>query len=217
MVNHHPDTRLLNEFASGALPLAQSLCVSLHLKYCDRCQRNNQRLHHLGGAMFDSLTPQAVDKKLLDSVFSRLDEEPPLAFTPAEKTDNNFPVLVQRLMSREYKDLDWKRVNRDLRISRLRTGDPDNEFALYHIKAGGKIPQHSHRGTELTLVLEGSFSDEEGIYLEGDFLIRDGDDVHTPTASKSADCVCIGVLDAPISFTRWNYRPLNRFLKLEAH
>ena len=83
MVNHHPDSRLLNEFASGALPLAQSLCVSLHLKYCEQCQRNNQRLQLLGAAMFDRLPPQPVDNRLLETVFSRLDEEPPLAFTAA--------------------------------------------------------------------------------------------------------------------------------------
>ncbi len=217
MVNHHPDTRLLNEFASGALPLAQSLCVSLHLKYCDQCQRNNQRLQLLGGTLFDELTPQPIDSKMLSNLFSRLDEEPPLAFASAEQSKDSYPALVQRLMARDYEDLDWRRVNSDLRISRLRTGDPENEFALYHIKAGGKIPQHTHRGTELTLVLEGSFSDEEGVYLEGDFLMRDAEDMHTPTASKSADCVCIGVLDAPISFTRWNYRALNPFMKLEAH
>ena len=79
------------------------------------------------------------------------------------------------------------------------------------------MPSHTHRGTELTLVLDGSFSDEEGVYLEGDFIARDAGQEHTPTASRSADCVCIGVLDAPIRFTRWNYRPLNPFLKLHAH
>ena len=217
MVSHHPDARLLNEFASGALPLAQSLCVSLHLKYCEQCQRSQQRLQLLGGSLFDQLTPQPVDDKVLAGVFAQLDDEPPLAFAPAAEDGDDFPALVQRLMAQDYQDLDWRRVNGDLRISRLRTGDPDNEFALYHIKAGGRIPQHTHRGTELTLVLEGSFSDEEGVYHEGDFLMRDGDDVHTPTASKSADCVCIGVLDAPISFTRWNYRALNPFMRLEAH
>ena len=82
--------------------------------------------------------------------------------------------------------------------------------------AGGRIPKHTHRGTELTLVLEGSFSDEEGVYHQGDFLMRDAEDVHTPTAAQTADCICVGVLDAPIRFTGWNYRVINPFLKLEA-
>ena len=46
--------------------------------------------------------------------------------------------------------------------------------------------------------------------------MRDASAEHTPTASKSADCICVGVLDAPIRFTGWPMRPLNPFLRLEA-
>jgi putative transcriptional regulator len=218
MINHHPDARLLNEFSSAALPLAQSVCVSLHLNYCEQCQHNHQRLQQLGSALFEDLSPQQVDDSLLRSVLSRLDdEEPALAFPGDAKQEDGYPALVQRLMAGEYDELDWQRINSALRISRLRTGDPDNEFALYHIKAGGSIPKHTHKGTELTLVLDGAFSDEDGLYQQGDFLMRDAEQVHTPTAAQDADCVCIGVLDAPIRFTGWNYRMLNPFLKLQAH
>jgi putative transcriptional regulator len=218
MINHHPDARLLTEFSSGTLPLAQSVCVSLHLNYCEQCQHNHQRLQQLGSALFEDLSPQQVDDSLLRSVLSRLDdEEPALAFPGDAKQEDGYPALVQRLMAGEYDELDWQRINSALRISRLRTGDPDNEFALYHIKAGGSIPKHTHKGTELTLVLDGAFSDEDGLYQQGDFLMRDAEQVHTPTAAQDADCVCIGVLDAPIRFTGWNYRMLNPFLKLQAH
>ena len=148
-------------------------------------------------------------------MLERLDEEAPLSFSKSETGSGEYPALVQRLMAGDYDELDWQRLTPALRISRLRTGDPDNEFALYHIKAGGSIPKHTHRGTELTLVIEGSFSDEEGVYHPGDFLMRDAEHVHTPTAAQTSDCICIGVLDAPIRFTAWNYRMLNPFLKLQ--
>lgn len=218
MANHHPDTRLLNEYSSGSLPLAQSACVSLHLTYCEQCQRSHQRLQQLGSALFEDLAPQQVDDSLLRTVMARLDNEPePLSYAKAGDEHDSYPGLVQRLMSRDYEDLDWKKITRDVRISRLRTGDIENEFALYHIKAGGSIPKHTHKGTELTLVLEGSFSDEDGHYKQGDFIMRDAEKVHTPTASQDRDCICIGVLDAPVKFTNWKYRSLNPFLKLQAH
>jgi putative transcriptional regulator len=216
MINHHPDARILNEFVAGSLPLAQSACVSVHLHFCEYCQRQTRQLQELGSLMFDRLSPQQVDDSLLESVMGRLDEEPPLEYAQDASSDGG-PVLVQRLMNGDYEDLEWKRMNAALQISRLRTGDPEHEFALYHIKAGGSIPKHTHRGTELTLVLEGSFSDEEGVYQQGDFLLRDGEHTHTPTAAQSTDCICIGVLDAPIRFTPWNYRLLNPFLRLQAH
>jgi putative transcriptional regulator len=221
MVSFHPDSRLMNEYSAGSLPLAQSACVSIHLNYCEQCQRQSRRLQQMGSALFERLTPQQVDDSLLDSVLARLGEEPPLTYgsegVAAGASDDGYPALVQRLMTGNYDDLEWKRVSSALQVSHLRTGDVDHEFALYHIKAGGSIPKHTHRGTELTLVLEGSFSDEEGVYQQGDFLMRDSEDVHSPTAARTADCVCIGVLDAPIRFTGWNYRLLNPFLKLQIH
>ena len=33
----------------------------------------------------------------------------------------------------------------------------------------GKVPAHDHKGLEVTVVLQGSFSDGDGIYREGDF------------------------------------------------
>jgi putative transcriptional regulator len=47
--------------------------------------------------------------------------------------------------------------------------------------------------------------------------VRDAHDVHTPTAAQTGDCICVGVLDAPVRFTPWNYRILNPFLKIQAH
>lgn len=219
MINSHPDSRMLNEFSAGSLPLAHSTCVSLHLTYCSHCQRESRKLQQMGGALFERLSPCEVDSSLLDSVMARLDEPAPLSYevpVSANGADQT-PALMQRLMKGEYQDLEWDRVSSGLQISRLRTGDTDNEFALYHIKAGQTIPRHTHKGTELTLVLEGSFSDEEGVYQRGDFLMRDAAHEHTPTAAKSEDCICIGVLDAPIKFTGWNYRVLNPFLSLQAH
>mgnify|MGYP001813636795 CR=1 FL=1 len=216
MVKHHPDTRLLNEHASGTLPLAQSACVSLHLNYCKQCRRDYQRLQQMGAALFEDLAPQQVDDSVLRTVMARVGEEqPPLTYTPPPKSEtHDFPSLVQRLMKVDYDDLEWKRINSDLRIHRLRTGDVDNEFALYHIKAGGKIPRHTHHGSEMTLVLEGGFSDADGTYHQGDFLLREPGDVHAPTAVQSEDCICLAVLDAPLKFTGWKYRWMNPFLQL---
>ena len=216
MINFHPDSNLMSEYSAGSLPLAQSACVSIHLNYCNSCQRQSQRLQQVGSGLFERLSPQQVDDSLLDSVLARLDEEPTLTYGSdghSQESEYSYPALVQRLMAGDYADLEWKRVSGDLQVSQLRTGDRDHEFALYHIKAGGSIPQHTHRGTELTLVLEGSFSDEAGVYHRGDFLIRDAEDKHSPTAAMTADCVCIGVLDAPIRFTGWKFRLLNPFLK----
>ncbi len=218
MINHHPDNETLAEYAAGTLALAPSVCMTLHIDACDQCQHQYRRLQVLGAALFEQQSELAVSDRLLDSVLARVDEEEePLSYRRVEEDDDACPPLVQRLMQRDFKQLDWRRIGADVQICHLRTGDRANEFALYHIRAGGSIPRHTHRGTEYTLVLEGSFSDETGHYRAGDFIRRDACHRHTPTATRDRDCICIGVLDAPVRFIDWRFRALNPFIRLRAH
>jgi len=215
MAKHHPGLDLLTEHAAGNLPLAQAACVSAHMNYCEDCQRASGQLQDLGAVLFDGLAGEAVGDAQLDAVLARLDDQPPLSYArPSSSTGT--PAILQRLMSGNFTDLVWKKITSALRISYLKTGDPNFEFALYHIKAGGRIPEHTHRGSEMTLILEGGFSDADGSYHQGDFILREPSDVHAPTAVQSEDCICLAVLDAPLKFTGWKYRWMNPFLQLRA-
>jgi putative transcriptional regulator len=214
MSNFHPDLDLLTEYAAGSLPLAQSACISIHVNQCPRCQRSAQQLTELGANLFEALAPQPVGDAQLNAVLARLDEEQPLAYARHKSESSDAPAILQRLMRGDFSDLRWKNIGAALRISHLRTGDPHHEFALYHIRAGGRIPEHTHRGTEMTLVLQGGFSDANGSYHPGDFLVRRPGDLHAPTALQSEDCICLAVLDAPLKFTDWKFRWMNPFLKL---
>ena len=69
---------------------------------------------------------------------------------------------------------------------------------MYRIAEGGRIPEHTHGGSEMTLVLRGGFADESGEYHPGDFLVREGWDKHTPVALEGEECICLAVLDAPL-------------------
>ena len=217
MANFHPGLDLLTEHAAGDLPLAQAACVSAHMNYCEQCRRASSQLLDLGTVLFDSLQPEPVGDAQLHAVLARLDDAPPLSYASSSQwSAGETPAILQRLMSGDLTELIWKKITSTLRISYLKTGDPGHEFALYHIKAGGKIPEHTHRGSEMTLVLEGGFSDADGTYHQGDFLLREPSDVHSPTAVQSEDCICLAVLDAPLKFTGWKYRWMNPFLQLRA-
>lgn len=217
MANFHPQLDLLTEHAAGNLPLAQAACVSAHMNYCEQCRRTSSQLQALGSVLFGNLQGVPVGEAQLDAVLARLDDEPPLSYANSRRENaGRTPAILQRLMSGDFTDLAWKKITSSLSISYLKTGDPNYEFALYHIKAGGRIPEHTHRGSEMTLVLEGGFSDADGSYHQGDFLLRESSDVHAPTAVQSEDCICLAVLDAPLKFTGWKYRWMNPFLRLQA-
>ena len=44
----------------------------------------------------------------------------------------------------------------------------------------------THTGFELTLLLDGEFSDEDGHYVPGDFMMLDGRHNHTPKTIEGA-------------------------------
>ncbi|MEE4108452.1 MAG: ChrR family anti-sigma-E factor [Halieaceae bacterium] len=217
MPRHHPTLDLLTEHAAGSLSLAQSACLSAHLNYCDSCARTVSQLQAVGAALFDTLAPEPVGDATLDRVLARLDEEAPLQYQPPHRDGQDAtPALLRRLMAGDFSDLSWKKITGTLRTTQIRTGDPAFEFSLLHILAGGEIPGHQHRGSEMTLVLQGGFADNTGTYHAGDFVFRSGSDEHSPRALPDEDCICLAVLDAPLKFTGWKHRWMNPFLRLQA-
>ena len=216
MATLHPELDLLTEYATGTLPLAQGACVSIHVNQCQQCQSTASQLTDLGASLFEAQEPVPVGDSQLNAILARLDEEKPLEYAKVAEQASGTPAILQRLMRGDFSDLNWKKIGSALRISYLKTGDTEHEFALYHIKAGGRIPEHTHRGGEMTLVLEGGFSDADGSYHAGDFIYRKPGDVHAPTSLQSEDCICLAVLDAPLKFTDWKFRWMNPFLKLRA-
>jgi putative transcriptional regulator len=107
------------------------------------------------------------------------------------------PRALRRLVPSGLEALEWSRAGA-LRTSRLAFGDRAREVTLQHIAAGGRVLEHGHRGNEITVVLRGSFSDRDGCYGEGDFMLRGPQHVHRPEVGTGGDCLCLAVLDAPL-------------------
>jgi putative transcriptional regulator len=83
-----------------------------------------------------------------------------------------------------------------------------------HIPAGSAVPDHGHRGTELTLVLQGAFSDEFDRFGVGDLEIATEEDEHTPVAEAGLDCICLAATDAPLKFNGLIQRLAQPFLRI---
>jgi len=215
MVKHHPDSNMLAEYSANSLPAAQSVCVSTHLDHCTLCQQKLAQLESIGGVMLEDTAPVSVDPQVFEDVLLRLDEVP----DDRAANDANASTLswtVKQVRQGNLDKLQWKKISRSLRIADLGRIDGATEFSLYHISEGGRIPQHNHSGTEMTLVLQGGFSDESGAYHAGDFIVREAGDVHAPAALPGGDCICLAVLEAPLRFTHWHHRWLSPLLQLRA-
>ena len=210
----HPDQFLLQDYVAGDVPGAVALTVSVHLEYCARCRADTADLACVGGQLLGELDPVPVEDdaflKLMKRVDNPLDGSQERAvLAPVQ----GLPRALSSLAPAGLDALAWSRTGA-LRSTRLRFGDRMREVALQHIAAGGRVPEHDHRGNEITVVLRGHFSDGDGDYGPGDFLLRSPGDVHRPVAAAQEDCLCLAVLDAPVQFRGLLGVLTNRFMRI---
>ena len=218
---HHISDELLFDYAAGTSDEAQSLLVASHLSYCQTCRRRLAELETLGGALMADIevAPEPENSLSFDALLSRIDDmylqtpvesEPPPAQTsaPAWVPGPLKPYVADDLSGA------WRSVTRGIDEVPLETSGRLSRAKLLRIRAGTKVPQHTHAGSEHTLVMQGSFIDGDETFLAGDVAIGDSDLDHCPAAGPEGDCICLVVLDAPLRLTGPVGRFLNPFVKL---
>ena len=205
MTNKHPNPELLVEYTSGALSIAPAISITTHLQFCDQCSQLTQSLTEIGGEFLNDSEAIPVSENLLETVLACLDEpsdfNESLVERPKISTDDVVQALPNYVRQFLSEPLAWRFLSPSLKTAAISVGEEVHELALHKIKAGGKVPEHGHRGREITVVLKGSFSDEDGVYSPGDFLVREVGEVHRPFAAQNDECICLSVLEAPIELT----------------
>ena len=220
MSAHHPDDMTLMNYAAGSLSLPQALAVSVHLCFCHECRDLVKNFNHLGGALLETIKPASTEEDAFDALMATLEPhdhsqapKPKLEVQDDARITQHYTNPLLRYLPASLQDLPWQRQTKE--ISKFDLTSLINvkgfQVALQKISAGAKVPTHTHKGFEYTVILSGSFSDELGVYSQGDFIARDATHKHSPTALQNEDCICLTVLNAPLKFTGW-YRLLNPFM-----
>lgn len=218
-IKFHPGMALLEQFADGSLSADVALAVAAHIDLCPHCQRLS---HDITADLACQLAQQPVKKHHNDwsSMLAAIVAEPQLdkatltqqqaiaaaAQQPIIVNQREFalPRALQRLAANHGK---WLHLG-GIATAKLPAGK-DHHVSLLYIDKNTEVPQHTHLGLEMTLVLTGKIVDENGEYCAGDLLINSPDDTHTPRTMADEDCLCLSVLSAPLQFKKGLTRLLN--------
>lgn len=192
---HHTPDAMLAAYAAGTLPHAFSVVVASHISVCMDCRAALEAHQQIGGAMLEDMQSVAVSKDMKADVLAQLDA--PVRTAPVFERCGVYPGPVIETMKR--REPRWKSLGMGVRQDII-AADASGSVRLLYIPAGQAVPDHSHGGLELTLVLQGSFSDETGRYGVGDLEIANEDLEHTPVADAGDDCICLAATDAPLRF-----------------
>ncbi len=219
MIEHHPAPELFLDYAAGGMAEPLSVLMACHASLCPSCHAEIDRLETVGGALLETLAPEALADNSLNEILVRLDEreapEAPLPLFDAE-TAALLPAPLRPYVGASLADLRWRWRGPSMREVILPVGVDGWQVSLFRVRAGGIVPAHRHGRTEHTLVLQGGLTDRNGgrHIAAGDVETADSGHIHRQIADEGAECLCLAVLDAPIRLTGplgWIANPLIEF------
>lgn len=207
---------LLANYAAGSLTPALHALVGAHLELSNVNRKYVQTLEESLARQITALPVCAVqesvhgrERRLADIFAQDANSPKPRHFIDAQ--DNADPKALHHFFGQKIDDLAYKTLLPGVREYRVDAGQQSRAI-LYRIRAGQKLPEHTHDGTEITLVIRGSFYDDGGHFKRGDIVIADEDINHVPIAGDEGECVCFSVIDAPLRLTGSLGRFINPFL-----
>ena len=211
MPRHHVADDLLLSYAAGSLAEGWSIAVATHLALCPECRARLAAAEATGGALLDTLPPAPVSPDAFAAIRDRLGA-PPAAPAKPRPAAATIPQPLRDYIGGDLDTIRWKPIGTAGAQLRIATPDRTTQVRLLKIPAGQPVPEHSHRGRELTVVLTGAFDDGETRFARGDIEDADEDIQHIPTATADADCICLAVTDAPLRFRSWLVRAVQPIL-----
>lgn len=193
-ITHHLDDATLMSFAAGALPNALAAVAAAHIAMCPRCRRELQLLERLGGALVSTLVPATLEHA--QPVMPETAAAPPTASVTAAGA---VPRPLAQLIGGNLDEVRWRWIGPGLWHRPLHVR---GQGSLQLIKAspGASVPEHTHGGDEITLVLRGALEDSTGRYGPGDVADVDEGIEHTPVADAADGCICVIANEQPTQF-----------------
>mgnify|MGYP001252413275 CR=1 FL=1 len=218
-ITHRPSDELILDYASGALSEGWALAVATHLSMCGSSSSFLRGMETIGGILLDEADEACISDKMFGSILDKIDSDMVTSVRQKETVnDRKFgSVVPQPLANYVGNDLEvlaWKNLGLGVRHLPIELSDKATSARLISIPAGRPVPEHSHSGRELTVVLSGGFHDVTGEYGPGDIQEAYGDFEHQPHARDAEDCIALAITDAPLRFSGIAARLVQPFFKI---
>lgn len=209
--NKHPDPAWWVSYSAGTLSNPFTSVLQAHLSVCQTCRSQLRVADNVGAALM-AASAHAGEVTVAPDL-------PPLEIGP--QTDQSVEWARDNVLdANEFTDryigmhldgMDWIRAGRGLRVCRL--GDRKSH-AMWMIRAEPNtvLPEHSHNGSELTLVVKGAYFCEDRIYGIGDIEDADEETLHQPVVTSGDECICIAAVEGPLRFKQWVPRLAQPFI-----
>lgn len=201
-INHHLTDSLLMAYSAGTLPEGFNLVVATHISLCDECRARMHSFDAVGGALVEDIPEVAMSEGSFEATMAMIAGQPaePEHAPIRRNAQSVFPAPLQDYIGGDLADVKWRKMGGGVSHAVIST-TKDTTVRLLKIPGGVAVPDHGHRGTELTMVLQGAFRDETDRFAAGDIEVANEDMTHKPVAEVGPDCICLAATDAPLQFS----------------
>ncbi|WP_291844266.1 ChrR family anti-sigma-E factor [Maricaulis sp.] len=195
------------DFAAGSLASeAEAVLVRSHVELNEEAEQRVAGLDRIGGALLErlpvgepltfsaeDLLALAADDDIVESKSAGFD-------LPSELDGIDLPDALKTYLAETGVRVKWEFLGPGLRKAILWRGEGDTNLWLLKAEPGVAIPHHGHNGSELTLVLKGSFWDGDQEYRRGDVEEAHPDVEHDIRIDPSGVCVCLALTHGKLRF-----------------
>lgn len=205
-------TELLAAYAAGETSPGLSLLCAAQLSIDPEGASFVSMAEEVAGRALREEQSAASAPMNVDAMMARLDEayDEQCAHAPAAAPNSPFPAVLREVVGGDADDVPWR--FRLPGLSEHMLADFDGEkVSLLRGKPGSRVPQHTHRGVEATLVLQGALQDGDRVLERGDFSVCGAEHDHRPQVVGDGVCYCLIVVDGGLRFTGTFGRALNLF------
>ncbi|MEM9495205.1 MAG: ChrR family anti-sigma-E factor [Pseudomonadota bacterium] len=197
----------LAAYAAGGLSRAKRLLISCQAAVQPKLSAMLNGFDHIGGAFLEAAHGESVSDGFMTRMMAGLDapqdERSDAAPSPARDADERqawMPAPLKSFLQEAGSTLDWRGVGPGVECASI---SRDGDELLYLLKANGgiKIPEHSHRGEEWTLILQGGYHVGETGYGPGDLHREDETCAHQPIIDDDgAACISLVAVEGRLVF-----------------
>jgi putative transcriptional regulator len=206
-IHHHLDDASLMRYASGDLDPAFCVVTAAHLAMCESCRNAVRLAEAIGGDCLDHGPEAAVSEdaltrmaRMIDADLAKDQGELEVVPQPAANVQSDVPLPLRGLVGGSLDKLAWQWIAPGVHRYRIDLAGTGSSLFMLKIGPRRKMPEHGHGGTEMTLVLRGSYSDSIGRFGPGDIADLDEHVEHQPAVDSDEPCICLVATEEPTRF-----------------
>lgn len=191
-LRHHPDLASLMSCSAGSMPEPLAAVMATHVSMCPECRVELGRMERIGTVLFNSLPPAEISRP------------PARGEDEGQATSGRLPDEVIEVLRPTGRKLAWRRLGPGLWFLPIPlSGNGGGRLHLVKAAPGVAMPEHGHTASELTIILDGAYTDEIGTFRVGDVEDLDDSVEHRPVACPRQGCICLTAMQGRSRFKGW--------------